>query len=522
MSFHSLKFKIAWNLAIIILISVLFSDLIIVSVIQKSMIRDRATKSREYLSDLSKTLKYPLNSGLQSPEIQIRSGIHDPVIDYMDICFENGQTYHFGQVDGDLQKWIDKIEVQTIQEGRGQTEYVGETLGVFGQQKKYLLITEPGYFSGRDEICINVMAVRLDDIYAVLRDSQKILIFYVIANFSILLLFGIYRLSRLVIRPIHRFIKMTDDFREKDRQYFTHGKNYQEFNQLSKALNHMLDLIETDKQNLRQSLDDLERANRELKNAQNEILKAEKLASVGRLSAGIAHEIGNPIGIILGYLDLLNARPGLKGDEAANDYLSRMQREINRIHQIIRQLLDFSRISSEGARIVSVHHLVRDVVSMMSVQPLMRDIKIDFQAGDISDAIFIEKDRMRQVLINLIINAADSIQASGQEKQGEIRIRSELIHGKESAALNHQATFLLKVMDNGAGIPDENINYIFDPFFTTKPPGKGTGLGLSVSYLIIEEAGGKMVVESIIDQGTSMLIYLPLYQGAEIPGRNIG
>ncbi|PIP38415.1 MAG: hypothetical protein COX19_12855 [Desulfobacterales bacterium CG23_combo_of_CG06-09_8_20_14_all_51_8] len=498
MFFQSLKFKLAGNLAVIILISVLFSDLVIVSVIQKSLIRERVAKGRQYLHAL--------------PDAETGLGVHDPGIIYFNIRSGNGLDYHYGEPSTDLQKFIHRTGALTIKEGKGQTEFAGETFGVFWHQKKYLLISEPIPGIGPENKGLKIMVMELDDIYKALRHSQKIILFYVLANFIILLLFGVYRLSRLMIRPIHRFIKMTDEFREKDRLYFTHGKNYREFNQLSKALNHMLDLIETDKQNLRHSLDELEKANRELKNAQDEMVKAEKLASVGRLSAGIAHEIGNPLSIVLGYLDLLNARPSLKKDDDAHDYLNRMQYEINRIHSIIRQLLDFSRSSSEDCRVISIHDLVRDVVTMMSDQPLIKNIAFDIRLSDISDTVAIDKDQMRQVLINLIINAADSIHASEQKMTGEIQVASEFIPEDASSALNHHATFLLKVMDNGSGIAEEDINCIFDPFFTTKLPGKGTGLGLTVSYMIIEQAGGRMMVESKINQGTSILIYLPIYQ----------
>lgn len=514
MSFHSLKFKIAGNLAIVIFISVLFSDLVIVSVIQKSLIRDRAARGRALLQSLPDALGNDPVSAVGLSVGNSREGIYDPAIVFLKICLEDGREYRFGEPGRDVHNWIHQIEMRTSREGKGRTDFFGEIFGVFWHQKKFLMISEPAASPGLGKSGVQLMVLQLDDIYETLRGSQKIIFFYGIANFVILLMFGVYRLSRLVIRPIHRFIKMTDEFREKDRLYFTRGKNYPEFNQLSKALNHMLDLIETDKENLQHSLGELEKANQELKTAQKEIVQAEKLASVGRLSAGIAHEIGNPISILLGYLDLLTTRSSLKKDDTAQDYVKRMQSEVNRIHQIIRQLLDFSRSTPEGTGAVSMHDLVRDVVEMMSAQPLMQDINFDFRPSKIADTIAIDKERMRQVLVNLIINAADSIYAAGRESNGKIHITSEYIPANSSSALNHRPMFLLRIRDNGCGIAEENINCIFDPFFTTKPTGKGTGLGLSVSYMIIEQAGGRMIVESKIDQGTSMMIYLPINEGA--------
>ena len=511
-SFQSLKFKIAGNLAFIILLSVLLSDFVIVHIIQKSLIHEYIAQGRQFLALLPDSIydHLNLNSELSDKRID-QKGIDASSIIYLYICLNNGKSYHYGNADTALQNEIHKLADLAVKEDLAQTEFYGSTFGVLWQQKKYVLICEPFAGIDREKTGVKMVVIQLDHIYQALRDSQKIVVLYVLANFILLLLFGVYRLSRLIIRPIHRFIKMTDDFRVKDRLYFAHGKNHQEFNQLSRALNHMVDMIETDKRNLRQSLNELECANKDLKSAQNEIVKAEKLASVGRLSAGIAHEIGNPIGIVLGYLDLLKSRPKLKDDNVAQDFLERAQDEINRINTVIRQLLDFSRSSSADFRIVPMHDLVEDVVRMMSDQPLMSDVKIDCRlTAGIADTVYINSDQIRQVLVNLLINAADSIKASGNKMKGTIQIVSEGITENETACIKNRPTFLLKVIDNGTGISGEHMDYIFDPFFTTKEPGKGTGLGLSVSYMIIEQAGGRITAKSEPDQGTTMKIFLPV------------
>jgi len=511
MPFKSLKFKIAGNLAVIILLSVLFSDFVIINIIQKRLIHERVSQGRQLLSLFPDALYDHLNTDTEFFEGRIVHGIIDSSIIYLDIRLNNGMHYHYGDANTDLKKKIHKIANQTIKMGIQGTEFFGDTFGVFWHQRKYVLISEPIVGGDSETSGAKMMVIQLDSIYQTLRDSQKNIVLYVIANFIILLLFGVYRLSRMIIRPIHQFIKMTDDFREKDHLYFAHGKNYQELNQLSKALNHMVDIIETDKENLRCSLKELEKANNELKSAQHEIVKAEKLASVGRLSFGIAHEIGNPIGIVLGYLDLLKSRPHMKNDDVGQDFLKRAQGEINRINTVIRQLLDFSRSSSVDDKIVSIHDILRDVVTVMSDQPFMSEVKIDCRLDDIPNTVNIDNDQIRQVLLNLFINAADSIKSSEKKTNGTIRIVSEFIPENEKSALSNQPTFVLKVIDNGSGISMMDIDYIFDPFFTTKDPGKGTGLGLSVSYMIIDQAGGKIIAASDPGQGTTMTILLPIY-----------
>jgi len=510
MSFQSLKFKITANLAFIILLSVLLSDFVIITVIQKSLIQDQVSKGRRLLSLLPEQSYAQRNIYTELFNSELAKVLDVSSIMYLYVRY-NDTIYDYGGADTELKKEIDKIADQTIKTGHIVTDFYGKSFGVFMQQKKYALISEPIFESDSEIYGIKMIVIQLDHIYQALRNSQKVIVLYVIANFILLLLFSVYRLSRLIIRPIHRFIKMTDDFRVKDRLYFAHGKNYQEFNQLSSALNHMVDTIETDKENLRHSLKELEKVNNELTNAQHEMVRTEKLASVGRLSAGIAHEIGNPIGIVLGYLDLLKSRPELKKDDVGQDYLKRAQDEINRINTVIRQLLDFSRSSSETGSIVSMHDLVCDVVTMMSEQPFMSEIIIDSHLTDIPNTVNIDSDQIRQVLINLIINAADSIKGSEKKGKGFIHFTSEFIPENDQSALNRQSTLLVKVTDNGTGISNENIEYIFDPFFSTKEPGKGTGLGLSVSYMIIEQAGGRITAKSENGQGTVMMIFLPVH-----------
>lgn len=513
LSFQSLKFKIAGNLGFIILLSVLLSDFVIVQIIQKSMVRAHITHGKQYLDSLPDAMYNGLNSNADLCNERKRQSAGALPIPHLYIRFNNGVSSELPHADTGLKKKIYEIADQTVENGIFKIQFYGDTMGVFWKQKKYALIAEPMAGIESEKTGVKVAVVQLDHIYQALRDAQKIIVLYVLANFLLLLLFGVYRLSRLIVRPIHRFIKMTDDFRVKDRFYFAHGKNYQEFNQLSKALNHMMDMIETDKESLHQSLKELENANKELKMAQHEIVKAEKLASVGRLSAGIAHEIGNPIGIVLGYLDLLKSRPNLKNDAVGQDFLKRAREEINRINLVIRQLLDFSRSASIDRKIVSMHDLVKDVVRMMSDQPLMSDVDIDCRlANGITDTVYIDSDQIRQVLINLLINAADSIKTAAKKEKGLIQIFSEPAAGNESLAINNQPTFLLKVTDNGSGISDETIDYIFDPFFTTKEPGKGTGLGLAVSYMIIEQAGGGIAVASELGSGTTMVIRLPVHK----------
>ncbi|UCD81318.1 MAG: hypothetical protein JSW26_07800, partial [Desulfobacterales bacterium] len=253
----------------------------------------------------------------------------------------------------------------------------------------------------------------------------------------------------------------------------------------------------------------LEETNLELKKAQREIIRAEKLASVGRLAAGIAHEIGNPIGIVIGYLELLKQRD--IAEDESREYIQRTEQEIERINTIIRQLLEISRPSNSGRMAVAVHDLILDTADVLRVQPLMSNIELCLSLDAEEDSVWADPNQLRQVFLNLIINAADAISSKDQEGVGKLKISTE--HDKVIDSENRTASdhLIISFIDDGPGIAEKNLSNIFDPFFTTKDPGKGTGLGLYVSFMIVEDLGGKMTGVSEVGKGTTMIIFLPLY-----------
>ena len=304
--------------------------------------------------------------------------------------------------------------------------------------------------------------------------------------------------------------RRAEDYREDDEMLFSVRKEDNELHKLSVSLNSMLRRISADKEKLRSTVNSLETANLELKKAQQEIIRAEKLASAGRLSAGIAHEIGNPIGIVMGYLELLKQKdiPAAEREE----YILRTEEEIERINTIIRQLLEISRPSNVGLKVVSVHDLIDDVAQVLAVQPLISNIELQCRLEAQNDWVLADSNQLRQVFLNLIINAADAISSAAEEINGNLLIQTSLGDATPEQPRDQKKHLKIVFIDNGPGIPAENIGNIFDPFYTTKEPGKGTGLGLSVSFMIIEGFGGKMMVSSEIGKGTTMTLLLPVVE----------
>ena len=398
---------------------------------------------------------------------------------------------------------------QAIIAGEKKIQFYGTSWSIFWNQKARMILSAPLMKNGASVGGISIV-IPLDRIHHTLRRSQRFLFIYIFINFAILTVVGIYRVSKLYLQPLARLAKRAADYKEDDDLIFSVRKEDNELNSLSTALNSMLKRISADKEKLKSTVLSLEHANLELKQAQRDIIRAEKLASVGRLSAGIAHEIGNPIGIVIGYLELLR-RPDITEDER-DEYIQRTEDEIERINNIIRKLLEISRPSNSDRTAVSVHYIVRDTVDVLHFQPLMSNIELSLDLAAEDDTVLADPNQLRQVFLNLIINAADAISGDEKINGGKLKISTTIEkngdHGSQATSDQLQIMFT----DNGPGIAEENLSNIFDPFFTTKDPGRGTGLGLSVSFMIIESLGGKMTGGSELGEGTTMVISLPLYK----------
>jgi two-component system NtrC family sensor kinase len=404
---------------------------------------------------------------------------------------------------GNLKQELRTCVHSALKTGRQELCFSGQTWGIFWLQDHYLMVATPHFKGGVVDGAIGA-ATNLEDIYQAERRSQKIFLIYGVINVVILAAIGVYRVTKLYLDPLQRLAGRAEDYREEDT----------ELHQLSKSLNLMLERIAADKQKLRATVTSLEKANADLQKAQQEIIRAEKLASVGRLSAGIAHEIGNPIGIVMGYLELLKQDDDVVDETEKRDYIRRTGEEICRINTIIRQLLDLSRPSTGGAKAIHVHDVITDVSDVVRFEPKVANMDIHLNLEARNDCVTADPNQLRQVFLNLILNAVDAIASKSSNGEGCLRIRSTVASRTSGAgdSINaaDQQVLEIAVIDNGVGIAPENIADIFDPFFTTKEPGKGTGLGLSVSFMILESLGGKISAVSKLGDGTTMRVTLPL------------
>ena len=241
---------------------------------------------------------------------------------------------------------------------------------------------------------------------------------------------------------------------------------------------------------------------------------ANKMASIGRLSAGVAHEINNPLAIInekAGLIkDLFTFRQEYASDSRLIGLIDSITNSVERCATITRQLLNFARNIQVSIQKVNLQQIVADVLEFQAKEAGYRSITIKVDIPDEIPEFVSDRGKLQQILINLVNNAL-----AAMKDGGTLEIKSHLD--------DEGRTLVTTVSDNGCGIPQENIDKIFEPFFTTKSGIGGTGLGLSITYGLVKEIGGTINIESIVDKGTTFIISLPLeVNKGEIDARIIG
>ena len=237
------------------------------------------------------------------------------------------------------------------------------------------------------------------------------------------------------------------------------------------------------------------RMQKKLEETQNQLLQAEKIASLGQLAAGVAHEINNPLAGILIYAEILQR--DMEANASGRQHIEEIINQTLRCKQIVTRLLEFSRQSLGQKTLLSINEIISRCVKLIAKQVLFQNIQIKLSLDRELPQIFGDPGELQQVFTNLLLNAADAMNG-----RGRITITSCTAHERDGV--------IITFADTGSGIPAELRDKIFEPFFTTKPPGKGTGLGLSIVYGVIQRHGGTIEVESPHGGGTEFIIRLPL------------
>jgi signal transduction histidine kinase len=334
------------------------------------------------------------------------------------------------------------------------------------------------------------------------------LVLLIVADLAVVLAFGRHLVEKLVLGPVERLMQAADAVAAGDLAARAPAAETEEFHRLSERLNGMTEAL----------LD-----------AQSQLVRAEKLAGIGRLAAGVAHEVGNPLAAIGTYLEVLRQRGGV-GAELVVD----VEREVERIDEIVRGLLTYARADSGEGGPVDPAAVTRGVVELLTTQGVLKNCDVRLEVDGNVPIVWGTAGRLEQVLVNLVLNAVHAaprgpivVGARGGAfgpGTGAVRRRSDPAHqpavARASASRRPRRSdlsagtwgALLYVADGGPGVPESERDRVFDPFYTTKSPGAGTGLGLAIVQRLVDEMRGLVWVERAREGGAAFKIFLPAQQ----------
>ncbi len=333
------------------------------------------------------------------------------------------------------------------------------------------------------------------------RSLVRLVALYMITFALALLVFAYFVLTHLIVRPIEGLVDAADRVASGARTLRVPRVGARELIELAASVHAMAQRLISEEAALILKVEELTQTAAWLTNTQNQLVRSERLASVGRLVAGFAHEVGNPLAALMGMEDLLLAGD-LSADEQA-DFVRRMRRETERIHDVVRDLLDFARpeqaaSSGEAPRSVAeVRAVVDEVVALLVRQPAFRAVVVETDVESSVRVVF-PAPRLTQVLLNMVLNAGAAIATAGVG--GKIRIGARDVGG---------GFVRIEIDDDGPGVAAEVRESLFEPFVTTKEVGQGTGLGLAVCRGLVESAGGEVGVDASRRVGARFYISLP-------------
>ena len=308
-----------------------------------------------------------------------------------------------------------------------------------------------------------------------------------------------FLIQKMVNTPVKLLMKHANYVAAGNLDVKVAAVSHDELGELSESVNKMTVNLKTAQEELKEwgnSLEyKVEERTREIKQIEQQLLRSEKLASLGKLVAGIAHEINNPLTGVLLYSSIINSDKRL--DSELKPDIEKVISESRRCADIVCRLLEFSRAATPHQESVSLNNLIEKVLDIIHNQPSFHNITIDKLYADNLLNVQVDPGQIQQVFINIMLNASQAMSVEG----GTLTI---------SSFISSDRSFVCaKFSDTGCGISEGDLSHIFDPFFTTKP--EGTGLGLSISYGIVENNDGKIEVKSKLGEGTSFTVLLPAY-----------
>jgi C4-dicarboxylate-specific signal transduction histidine kinase len=315
---------------------------------------------------------------------------------------------------------------------------------------------------------------------------------------------------------------------------------------VAEGVNRLADRAHEERALLAANIESLDVTNRELRAARDQVVRSARLASVGTLAAGIAHEVGNPLGAILGFVDVARGRARKEG--ADTELLDAIRDEAIRIDRIVRGLLDYARPGRSAPEPKTAGQVVERVRELLERQGRFTEVTAKWHLASAETIRLDQPERLEQVLVNVLLNALHAVR-DVENPEVEVRVHVEegdvlrmprrregdppelnYLHRRRVAADEDgvasvraaERVTVIEVSDNGSGISEDALEHLFDPFFTTKEPGEGTGLGLSICARLLEGMGGTIEARADSERGAHFVIRLPMmYDEVDEPERTV-
>lgn len=542
----NLRAEIIINISLLMVVAILLIGFTISKIMERSILQEKKAHAVEMVKDFQAVIDFISRDrkDFSLTHAEERKEIQDFILSY---SRERG-LHNLVITDPEMRviassrkRIIDKIYhherlKNAIRSGQLDAELEKSFRFLFPQYEK-LTLNSPLWIQGKIAGGLQ-MDVPMGSVMIHLSEGQRAILISIVLNALLLVVFGSFLLSRVLLKPLKELVQLTQKISDGDFSEKIEVNSKNEIGQLIASFNRMIERLRENQESLGNHLESLESTNKKLKQAQEELIRTEKLASIGRFAAGVAHEVGNPLGAILGYTSILE-KEGVDREES-RDYLKRIEKEIERINKIVRELLDFAKPSRFEIRDVDMNRVIENTLSLLSYQKSFKVIetKLALQA----ELPFVKGDesQLTQVFINIILNAIDAMPNGGTleiQTKGVVAenlfpdrfqapyaprrkgdpVESDYFHLRKPDPFSVLLTKLpteerwikIRVSDTGMGIKKEDLERIFDPFFTTKSPDKGTGLGLSISLRIVESMGGDVRVESQVGKGSTFEVYLP-------------
>lgn len=332
-----------------------------------------------------------------------------------------------------------------------------------------------------------------------------VILFIILMSFSLCII-----LYRFVSKPVSLLDEGMRKIAKGELDHVIELNSNDEMGLLARTFNSMVGDIRKYRENMEnwKNLleEEVQKKTAEIMKAHDQLINAEKLASLGRMAAGVAHELNSPLTGIITFAHLMLKRTPSENKQDIED-LEVIIEQANRCSKIIKSLLGFSRKTTAEKMLVNINDLTESTISMVRNQAKFHNIKFNLNFDSAIPSVAVDPNQMQQVLLNLLINAADAM-----NERGQVTAATRLVTDR----VNDKKYVEIELADTGPGIPEDQVGRIFEPFFTTKPVGKGTGLGLAVSYGIIKKHGGNIFVRSEAGKGASFFVRIPLENNSEI------